>query len=231
MDLYYPLELLASFLAVVAVLTLHEFSHAFVAYRCGDPTPKWNGRLTLNPLRHFDILGLICFTFAGFGWAKPVPINPNNFKKYRLGLGLTASAGIIINYICAFLFCPVWFAVQSYAYLVMPYWAYFFLDMLTYSLFAYSLSFCVFNLLPLYPLDGFRIVDALNRRRGKIYRFLRNYGQYILLGLVVESYICNIFVRVGVWQMEWFNILGWIMQFATQIFGWPITALWGLVPW
>lgn len=75
------LDLLASFLAVVVVLTLHEFSHAFVAYKCGDPTPKWTKRLSLNPARHLDLVGLICFTFVGFGWAKPVEVNPNNFKN------------------------------------------------------------------------------------------------------------------------------------------------------
>ena len=77
----YILSLLASFLAVAIVLTLHEFSHAFVAYKCGDPTPKWNRRLTLNPLAHFDILGLVLFAFAGFGWAKPVPVDSRYFKK------------------------------------------------------------------------------------------------------------------------------------------------------
>lgn len=230
MSAYYLLELVASFLAVVVVLTLHEFSHAFVAYKCGDPTPKWNRRLSLNPLRHFDLLGLLCFTFVGFGWAKPVPINPNNFKKYRLGLGLTASAGIIINYVCAFLFLPLFLVVINYGY-VMPTFAYKFFAKLTEALFAYSLGFCVFNLLPLYPLDGFRIVDALDTRRGKVYRFLRNYGYYILFGLVIESFICSTFVRFGVTQMDNFDILGWVMYFATKFFGWPITALWGLIPW
>lgn len=230
MSAYYPLELLASFFAVVVVLTLHEFSHAFVAYQCGDPTPKWNRRLTLNPLRHFDILGLLCFTFVGFGWAKPVPINPDNFRRYRLGLGLTASAGILMNYICAWLFCPLYLVTFYYGD-VMPYFLYDFFHVLTYSLFAYSLSFCVFNLLPLFPLDGFRIIDALDRHRGKVYRFLRNYGQYILLGLIVESYICKILVSFGIGIMGYLNILGWIMQFATEIIGWPISALWGLIPW
>lgn len=103
---------LASFVAVVAVLTMHEFAHAFTAYKCGDPTPKWNKRLTLNPLRHFDVTGLICFTLVGFGWAKPVPINPNNFKNYRKGLGLTASAGVIVNYVFAFLWYPVFLRVH-----------------------------------------------------------------------------------------------------------------------
>ena len=224
------LKLMASFLAVVVVLTFHEFAHSYVAYKCGDPTPKWNRRLSLNPLRHFDIVGLICFTLVGFGWAKPVPINPNNFKIYRLGLGLTASAGVVTNYLMAFIFYPLFMLVLFR----MPYVPMLseFLYYLTASLFTYSLSFCVFNLLPLYPLDGFRLVDALNRRRGKIYQFLRTYGYYILLFLIVESFICNIFVEnFGVMQMGMFNILGWFMKFGTDILGWPISALWGLIPW
>ena len=100
--MYDLIELLASFLAVVVVLTLHEFAHAFVAYKCGDPTPKYTGRLSLNPLRHFDLVGLICFTLVGFGWAKPVQVNPGNFKNYRLGMGLTACAGVLANFLSAF---------------------------------------------------------------------------------------------------------------------------------
>ena len=73
------LPLIASFLAVMVVITLHEFSHAFVAYKCGDPTAKFSGRLTLNPVKHFDLLGILSFALVGFGWAKPVPVNPNNF--------------------------------------------------------------------------------------------------------------------------------------------------------
>lgn len=218
---------LASFLAVVIVLTMHEFAHAFVAYKCGDPTPKWAKRLSLNPLRHFDIIGLICFTLVGFGWAKPVPINPNNFKKYRLGLGLTASAGVITNYISAFIFYPIALVVINYMPEV-PFLSEFLYDF-TVLLYSFSLSFCVFNLLPFYPLDGFRLVEAFNRRRGKIYQFLRKYGYYILLFLIVESFICRVFSNnFGVSQMDYFNILGWIMQFATKYLGFPILAIWGL---
>ena len=82
----YVIQLAASFIAVVIVLTLHEFAHSYVAVKCGDPTPKWNGRLTLNPLRHFDLVGLLCFAFVGFGWAKPVPINPYNFKNRKYAI-------------------------------------------------------------------------------------------------------------------------------------------------
>lgn len=229
------LGLIANFIAVTIVLTFHEFAHAFAAYRSGDPTPKWNKRLSLNPLRHFDPIGLVCFTLVGFGWAKPVPINPDNFKHYRRGLAFTASAGVIMNYLMAFLLYPLYLVVINYV--DVPVLSEF-LESLTFSLFAFNLSFCVFNLLPLYPLDGFRIVEAVSKKHGKVYQFLRKYGYYILLFLIVESFLCRIFTdylgigvigETGYVIMNSLNILGWIMKFATKIFGFPIMALWGTI--
>ena len=220
-------ELLASFLAVVIVLTLHECAHAVVAYTCGDPTPKWQHRLSLNPLRHFDLVGLLCFTLVGFGWAKPVAVNPDNFKKPRLGMVLTACAGVFTNYVTAFFFFYPISQVDFPDIVVLH-------DLMgrfTYYLFAYSLSICVFNLLPFYPLDGFRIVDAASKRRSKVYWFLRRYGYYILLGLIAESFLCRLLADFGVGFIGYFDILGWFMTFATSILGWPIEALWGLIPW
>lgn len=225
----YIIFLLASLCAVVIVLTLHEFAHAFVAYKCGDPTPKWSGRLSLNPFKHFDYWGLLCFTLVGFGWAKPVSINPENFRKYRTGLALTACAGVVMNYLTAFIVYPLFCVVMHYMPNVPLLTG--LLETFLYLVFAYSLSFFVFNLLPLPPLDGFRVLDAVNRRRGTFFRFLRNNGQWILFALIIESFVCQWLVRFGIAQMAWFDILGWFMTFATDILGWPITALWGLIPW
>ena len=224
--MYQLIQLLASVLAVAVVLTLHEFAHAYVAFKCGDPTPKLYGRISVNPLRHFDVTGFLCFALVGFGWAKPVPINPDNFRSFRKGLGLTACAGIVMNYLCAFVFYPLFLLAIRYAS------GNIFGELLyqfVYFLYAYSLSFCVFNLLPFYPLDGFRIVDACSRRHGKIYRFLRQYGYYILLFLIAESFICRIFVNFGVGIMQSFDLLGWVLRFATDIFGYPINALWDFI--
>ena len=231
--IYDILFLLASFIAVAIVLSLHEFSHAFVAYKCGDPTPKWNGRLTINPVAHFDLLGLCMFTFAGFGWAKPVPINPYNFNHYKKGLVLTALAGIAMNYVSAFLFYPLYLVFLNFVNLP---WAAldYFLRMIPLLLYTYSLSFCVFNLIPLPPLDGWRVVEALNRKRGKIFQFLQRYGNTILIVLIAYHFLLNIISRYSgfayaVQILQYLDILQYIMTFVTNILGWPIRALWGLI--
>ena len=221
----YFFQLLASFLAVIVVVTLHEFAHAYVAYKCGDPTAKWNGRLTLNPLAHFDPLGIIAFALVGFGWANPVPINPYNFKNYKKGSFLTSIAGITVNYICAFLFYPLLILVGEF---VVPmfagkYVATFLWDVF-YYLFIYSLSFCVFNLLPFYPLDGFRILDTLNKKRGKIFQFLRENGHKVLIGMIIISALAD---RIAIFA--YIDVLGWLLTLATSVFSLPITGFWGLI--
>ena len=231
------IELFASFLAVAIVLTLHEFAHSFVAYKCGDPTPKWNGRLTLNPLAHFDILGLVLFAFAGFGWAKPVPINPNNFRHYKSGLALTAVAGVVINYVSVIVFYPLWLLVLYYVSTPFPLLNSFLLDF-TGDLWLYSLSFCVFNLIPLPPLDGWRLVEALNHRRGKVFRFFRQYGGVILIILIgihfLAYYIGSMAadyeaLSIAANIFRYIDILGYIMTYVTNWIGWPIMRLWGLI--
>jgi metal-dependent protease len=217
------ITLLASFFAVMVVLSFHEFAHAFVAYKCGDPTAKINGRCSLNPMVHFDLLGLIMFTFAGFGWAKPVPVNPLNFNHYRRGLTLTAIAGVVMNLIMAFLLFPIYKLVVLYV--NIPLWPIqTFVEMLFMLLWTYSISFCVFNLIPLAPLDGWRVVEALNRRHGRVYRFFERYGSIILLILIAIHFVSGYFTVLG-----YIDILGYILDFAVNIVAWPITAFWGLI--
>lgn len=220
--MYYLAVLVAQFIAVMLVITLHEFAHAYSAYKCGDPTAKFMGRMTLNPVKHFDIFGIVLFAFVGFGWAKPVPINPNNFKNYKKGCFWTSIAGVLCNYITAFLFYPLYLLGIIYLLpLLSGTYLYPFLYYLLNGLVVFSLSFCVFNLLPIYPLDGFRVLEASNIKKGKVYWFLRQNGQFILMGLVLLHFLAG---RIPV--LGYIDILGYILQFAIRIFGWPITAFW-----
>ena len=214
-----------SALAVLIILPIHEFAHAYAAHKMGDDTAKNLGRLSLNPLRHFDPLGAFCMVFLHFGWAKPVPINPNNFRNYRKGCILTSAAGVLMNYVMAFLLYPVFVLVVAY---VGPYFAgtYMenFLYVFFYAAFTYSLSFCVFNLLPFYPLDGFRIVDAVNTKRGKAFQFLRTQGHYVLLGLIAVHFLSSRVPYLG-----YIDVLGYVLNFAVGIFGRPINLFWNWI--
>lgn len=226
--------LVASVLAVVCVFAPHEFAHAYVAYKNGDPTAKMRGRMSLNPLRHIDPTGFIMCALVGFGWARPVPIDPYNFKNYRVGMFTTAIAGVVVNYIIAFIAYPLfllcekyllpWSAASTFTFYVVRL-LYLFLNLT----FIYSLCSVVFNLLPLNPLDGFRVVQAFTREVNPVHKFLRNYGQAILIILIAESFLCNLLNRFGVPYAEYLNILGYFMTFATKYIGWPITALWNLI--
>ena len=217
--------ILAQFLAAAVVLTFHEFAHAYAAYKCGDPTAKFSGRLTLNPLKHFDVWGILMFALAGFGWAKPVPVNPNNFHNYRKGSFWVSIAGVLTNYCMAFLLYPMFLLVWRYVLpLVSGTYMMYFLYYLFWCAFSCSLSFCVFNLLPLYPLDGFRVVEAVNKKRGKVFQFLREYGHYILMGLIFVHIFADRFAFFA-----YFDVLGYVLNFAINFFGKPITLLWDWV--
>ena len=161
---------------------------------------------------------------VGFGWAKPVPINTANFRHYKWGLFSTAIAGVLTNYILAFIFYPL--AVLSLRLGNNP--GYEFLQNFLYMVFAYNLSIAVFNLLPLFPLDGFRVIESLTKPWNKVRQFLERYGQMILMILVFESFLCRIAANINE-IFSYFNILGYVMTFAVNIIGWPIKALWGLI--
>ena len=227
------IEILAGIVAVIFIFAPHEFAHAFVAYKCGDATTKMAGRLSLNPLKHLDPAGFLLCALTGFGWAKPVPINPTNFRKYRSGLFLTAIAGVAVNYIIAFLAYPLFLTVFLYAHTATEVASY--AVMFGYLSFGYiflfGLSVVVFNLLPFNPLDGFRVVESLTREINPVRRFLKNYGKYILIALVLESFLCDVLQRyTNLPYVQYFDILGFYLQyFARNILGFPITAFWNTV--
>lgn len=216
---YKILEYISIFLALLVVLPLHEFAHGFVAVKSGDITPKLYNRYTINPFAHFDILGLVCFVFAGFGWAKPMPINPNNFKSYKRGCFFVSIAGVVVNYFLAFFALPLF-----YLSIYVPQFGYFTLVLQSTLLYIFRLSlvFFVFNLIPVYPLDGFRAIDVFYKKRGKLYYFLRNNGIYVLYFLFALSIISE---YTGIVQLD---VLGYIINFLVDIISIPISSFWGL---
>ena len=165
-------------LAVLFCLTVHETCHGLAALALGDPTAKRQHRLSLNPLRHIDWFGLLMMLVAGFGWARPVPVNPNYFKKPRQGMALTALAGPASNLLLALLLLIPARLIYTYAhYSVFNQTA---LDFLT-STAALSIGLGLFNLIPIPPLDGSKVLAVLLPERA--YRWLMRYERFGIFAL------------------------------------------------
>ena len=165
-------------LAVLFCLTVHETCHGLAALALGDPTAKRQHRLSLNPLRHIDWFGLLMMLVAGFGWARPVPVNPNYFKKPRHGMALTALAGPASNLLLSLLLLIPARLIYTYAhYSVFNQTA---LDFLT-STAALSIGLGLFNLIPIPPLDGSKVLAVLLPERA--YRWLMRYERFGIFAL------------------------------------------------
>lgn len=165
-------------LAVLFCLTVHETCHGLAALALGDPTAKRQHRLSLNPLRHIDWFGLLMMLVAGFGWARPIPVNPNYFKKPRQGMALTALAGPVSNLLLALLLLIPARLIYTYAhYSVFNQTA---LDFLT-STAALSIGLGLFNLIPIPPLDGSKVLAVLLPERA--YRWLMRYERFGIFAL------------------------------------------------
>lgn len=174
------LDVLMSIIPALLCITFHELSHGLVAYRLGDDTAKQAGRLTLNPLKHIDIMGLIMMAVFHFGWAKPVPVNMMNFKNPRRGMALTALAGPCSNLILAIFFLFIYgLLFRAVPDIVLE---------LIYTTAYLSIALGIFNLIPVPPLDGSKILfSALSDEwYFKLMRYER-YGMIIMVVLIATG--------------------------------------------
>jgi Zn-dependent protease len=172
-----PLGFIIIAVPLLYSVIFHELAHGWVAYRLGDPTAKFMGRLTINPLKHLDPMGTLMLFIFGFGWAKPVPVNLNRLRDRRLGMILVSSAGIITNILLAFS------AIFLYRLLSIPE------SGITAQLFYYfariNIILAAFNLIPLPPLDGSKILMGFAPRNVQSFLSrIERYGFFIIIGLL-----------------------------------------------
>ena len=201
------LSVIAFVVALLSALVLHEIAHGLVALWNGDPTAKLYKRLSLNPVRHFDWVGLALMFLVGFGWAKPVPVNPNNFKNRKVGAITVSIAGVLTNILLAFfaamglvLFEKLTPQTESAAYFV------YFLQALANLMLQLNVAFALFNLLPLFPLDGYRLLSCFVNENNRAMVFLRRYSLYVMLGFILLNYIPIIsFVSPLHWYLRIFG--------------------------
>ena len=196
------LSMVTRLAAVLLCLTVHETCHGLAAYALGDPTARREHRLSLNPLRHIDWFGLLMMFVAGFGWAKPVPVNPNYFKKPKQGMALTALAGPVSNFLLALLtllaariFCDV----AAYSEANQRILAFLLMVALL------SIGLGLFNLLPIPPLDGSKVLFAVlpDRAYNQLMRYER-YGMLLLFALVFFDVGSSAFSAAIEWVFELF---------------------------
>ncbi|HIZ19843.1 MAG TPA: site-2 protease family protein [Firmicutes bacterium] len=170
-------------MVILLALPVHELAHGYVADRMGDHTARWNGRLTMNPFAHLDLMGTLMIFLFGFGYAKPVPVNPRNFRNYKTGMALTALAGPASNLLMAFLSL----LILRLFYLFLPAGLALNIAYIFFRRFALiNVSLAVFNLLPIPPLDGFRIVA--NVLPPKWSYFVDRYQMYITLVVMALAF-------------------------------------------
>jgi Zn-dependent protease len=197
---------------LVIGISAHEFAHAKAADMLGDPTPRMQGRVTLNPVRHFDPIGLIALILIGFGWGKPVQISPQNFRNVRRSSFIVSIAGVTMNFVLAFLFCGlfVFFGTAGLVGSRLGYIVWMILDNIVWL----NLALMIFNLLPVPPLDGFNILtEIFDLRRYRFWYTLYNFGFPILMVLIM------------------LGVTGRIMTPALRFLYNFMNAAWGALPW
>ena len=195
---------------ILLALTFHEYAHAYTAYRCGDDTARQSGRLTLNPLRHLDPLGTIMIFIVHFGWAKPVPVNPNRLRNPKKDMLWISAAGPLANMMLALasgLLIRVLLTIGVTPERHTAIGLLFFMVIMSLQI---NLALAIFNILPIAPLDGSKILSALlPARYEKLIYFLERYGPFILIGLIIFSQATGVSVLGGlIWPfVDFFRTL------------------------
>lgn len=211
-------QILSVIVVILLILPFHEFAHGWVAYKLGDPTAKFQGRLTFNPLASVDYMGALWLLLFGFGWAKPVQVDSRNFKKPRRDMALVSLAGPLANVIAAFAGALVFFAVYAFA----PYNSFvsFIISFLSFYI-SVNMSLAVFNLLPIPPLDGSKILASFLPQR--MYESFYRYQNIIVM-------ICFVLLFTGVLSGPLGYLQGLLSKGVLYVASRPFVWL-GLIVW
>lgn len=181
---YSPLDvvfiLLSYAMIILIALPVHELAHAFAADRMGDPTARWNGRLTLNPLAHLDVVGTLMILFFRFGYAKPVPVNPRNFREYKKGMIITSVAGPLSNLALSLASLAI---LRLLLFVPSPPLFSHLATILLWNFAKVNIFLAIFNLMPVPPLDGYRIISNFIPPRWAY--SIERYQLFITIGFIV----------------------------------------------
>lgn len=204
-------------IVLLTALPFHEFAHAWTANKLGDPTAKYQGRLTLNPLKHLDPMGAVLMLVAGFGWAKPVPVNPNYFKNRKAGMAITAMAGPLSNLLLAFVCTIVYKALYYTGFVSAGHLGEMLSSLASAFLLMVSLNvgLGVFNLIPIPPLDGSRILNLVLPER--TYFQIMRYERIIMLALFAAIFIGLLDGPLSFVQGHVFRLLDFLTGFVDVI--------------